>query len=268
MEKSIKSIKIALAVLCLLTGAACSDEPLTVTGKVVDESGNALSEVSVRACYSGWGWGEGEGYLVWDKDYCSKTTRTDADGLYVISFEGPASSRLRARKDGWVQAGSFDATQSRIVMARSEDYSARLREEANERALEHCRRQPLEPDTGYYCRVVLPEVRPVDLKYQGEVLAVTPLALEGERQTEAMFAVRGSFGAVDAFSREIVLKIDGEAQDLSFSIKNAKSGCDQDLHFLEFRMSDLDAWAGVQMDLIAPGAKAMFEVNMHTCSAE
>jgi hypothetical protein len=177
IRKLVTNIKFACAFLFLMTGVACSPDPLSITGKVVDESGNSLSDVSVWACYSGWGWGEA-GYLVWDKDYCSETTQSNHDGLYIITYKGPVSSRLRARKDGWVQTQSFNTTHSSIVLTRSEDHSSRLRDEANQRDLEHRQRRAWESETDYYCRVILPENQSVNLNYQDETLAITPTLLE------------------------------------------------------------------------------------------
>lgn len=96
--KIVSSIWSICTIPFLLTGIGCSYQPLTINGKVVDESGDALGNVDVRACYSGWGWSEEAGYLVWDKNYCSEPTQTNHDGLYTITYNGPTSSRLRARK--------------------------------------------------------------------------------------------------------------------------------------------------------------------------
>ena len=53
VKNLVSKIKFACLLTCLMTGTACSYEPLTITGSVVDESGNALSDVTVWACYSG-----------------------------------------------------------------------------------------------------------------------------------------------------------------------------------------------------------------------
>jgi hypothetical protein len=80
--------KAALTLLLLVAVIGCPYDPLTITGKVVDESGAALGDVTVWACYSGWGWPKG--HLGWDQDYCSETIQTNQDGRYVIKFKGPA----------------------------------------------------------------------------------------------------------------------------------------------------------------------------------
>ncbi len=79
-------IKIACAILFLSAGSGCSDEPITITGRVLDESGASVSGVAVSACYLGWGWSGHQ--LVWDKDYCSETVQTNSGGSYVINFRG------------------------------------------------------------------------------------------------------------------------------------------------------------------------------------
>ena len=55
---------------------SCAHEERPLTGKVVDESGNGIGRVAVRACYTGWGWSNGG--LVWDKPHCSETVLTDS----------------------------------------------------------------------------------------------------------------------------------------------------------------------------------------------
>ena len=261
-------IKAVVVIPFITTGIACSYEPLTISGTVVDETGNALSDVSVWACYSGWGWGKEEGYLVWDKETCSEAVQTDTDGMYAISFEGPVSSRLRARKEGWVQSDSYNTTHSRMVLIRSEDRSSRLRDAVKQSAVHHRKRKATENNRDYYCRVVLPENRPLRLRYQDEIIAVTPTILEDESQTLAMFAVQGSSKAVNAFTKELVLKIDGRVQNLSFSSKADDADCTEEQYFVEFMAQDMDAWGGATVDLLVPSVQAMFEVKTYTYPGE
>jgi len=263
IKKLVTNIKFAYTFLFLMTGVACSHDPLTITGKVVDESGKSLSDVSVWACYSGWGWSEAD-YLVWDKDYCSETTQTNQDGLYSIIFKGPVSSRLRARKDGWVQTQSYNTTHSRIVLIKREDYSSRLRAESIRLELKHRQRLPAESDTAYYCRVVLPEIQSVNLNYQNETLSISPAFLKLETENDTLFAIRGSSQAVKAFSSEMVLKINGETQDSNVLLKPVETSCRLDVHFLEVSTSDLNAWVEARVEILVPSISAMFE--MHTWS--
>jgi len=122
----VKIIKIAFICLILISEISCGYEydPLVIKGEVVDENGAPLSNVNVRAFYSGWGFSEGQ--LVWDNDYCSVTAQTNHEGDYVIYFKGPSSSRLRAWKEGWVQNQGYNTADSRIILTRNEYNNSRL----------------------------------------------------------------------------------------------------------------------------------------------
>lgn len=259
IKRLFTNIKFACTFLFLITGVACSHDPLTITGKVVDESDNSLSDVSVWACYSGWGWGEAN-YLVWDKDYCSETTQTNQEGLYSITFKGPVSSRLRARKDGWVQTQDYNTTHSRIVLIKREDYSSKLRAEAIQREQKHQQRLPGESDTDYYCRVVLPEIQSVNLNYQNESLSISPALLKLETENDALFTIHGSPQAVKAFSSEMVLKINGETQDSNMSLKPVETSCELNVYFLEVNTTELSALAETSIEILIPSISAMFEM--------
>lgn len=261
IKKLATNIKFACAFLFLMTGVACSHDPLTITGRVVDESGNSLSAVSVWACYSEWGWGEA-GYLVWDKDNCSETTQTNHDGLYIITFKGPVSSRLRARKEGWVQTQDYNTTHSSIVLTKSEDHRSKLRAESMQRELEHWQRLPGESETDYYCRVVLPETRSVNLNYQGGPLSITPALLKHDSQSDAIFAIRGSSAAVKAFSSEIVLQVNGATSDNNALFKSVETSCGLDVHFVGVSIPDLNASTDGQIEILVPSISAMFDMNI------
>jgi len=267
VKSLVSSIKLACLFTLLMIGTACSYEPLTIAGTVVDESGNALSDVTVWACYSGWGWADEAGYLVWDKDYCSETTQTNNDGLYVITFKGPVSSRLKARKEGWVQTQDYTPANSHIVLTSSEDYSVRLRTEAKQRVQEHQRRRAEESETAYYCRVIFQESRPINLSYQNETLAITPTLFESDDKSGALFAAVGSARAVAAFVSEVVLKVNGVAQESSFSLNSAETGCGQDVHFIEVRAPDFNKHSEAEVEMLIPSIKAMFDAKLHTLSA-
>lgn len=261
IKKIASLIRFICAIQFMLATTACSYDPLTITGRVVDESGNSLNNVSVWACYSGWGWGEA-GYLVWDKSYCSEITQTDLDGYYIITFKGPASSRLWAKKEGWVQTKDFNTTHSRIVLTKSEDHSARLRTEAKQRDLEQRRRRAEESETEYYCRVILPEIQSVNLNYQGEILAITPTLLVKDAQSDALFTVRGSFIAVNTFSDELVIKINSEAQGSNFSLKPVEASCGLDVHFIGGNISGLNAWPDARVEILVPSISTMFDMQL------
>lgn len=244
----------------MMVSTACSYDPLTITGKVVDESGNSLIDVSVRACYPGWGRGDA-GYLVWDKDFCSETTQTDQDGLFVITFKGPVSSRLMVSKDGWVQTQDYNTTHSRIVLTKSEDHSSRLRAEAKRRDLEHRQRLPEESETDYYCRVILPENQYVNLNYQDETLGITPTLLVNDVQIDALFAVRGSLTSVSTFSDELKIKIDGEVQENNISLMTLETSCDLGVHFIGVKFPGLKAWPDARVEILVPSISTMFDMQ-------
>ena len=260
IKKIATLIRFIFTMLFMMASTACSYDLLTITGMVVDESGNSLSNVSVRACYSGWGWGEA-GYLVWDKDFCSETTQTDQAGLYVITFKGPDSSRLMASKDGWVQTQGYNTTHSRIVLTKSEDHSSRLRAEAQRRDQENRQRLPEESEADYYCRVIFPEIRSVNLNYQDEILAITPTLLVKDAQSDALFTVHGSFTAVNTFLDELVVNINSEAQGSNFSLKPVESSCGPDVHFVKVNITGLNAWPDARVDILVPSISAMFDLQ-------
>ena len=260
IEKIAPCLKFVYTLLLLMTGVACNHDPLTVTGKVVDESGHALDDVSVWACYSGWGWGEA-GYLVWDKDYCSETSRTNQDGLYVITFNGPTSSRLKAQKDGWVQTQDFNAVHSDIVLTKSADYSSRLRTESMQREQQHRQRLPGEAETDYYCRVVLTKPKPVNLSYQNESVSITPALLRLDTPGAAVFAIRGSSRAVRDLSSEMVLKVNGETPG-HILFKALEANCGQDAHLLTVSVPGLNAWPDSRFEILVPSISAIFDLKV------
>lgn len=262
VKKSATAIRLACAFLFLVTGVACSHDPLTITGRVVDESGQPLSDVSVRACYSGWGQGEA-GYLVWDKDYCSETALTDPDGSYVITFEGPVSSRVHASKDGWVQTRDYNTTHSRIVLSKSADNRSRLSDEAKQAEREHRRRRAGESETDYYCRVILPGNQEVRLNAPNAPLAITPTLLVVDARSDALFAVRGSLAAASAFTEELVIKIHREVQSSKLSVKPVPSSCAPDVHFIGVHVPGLDAWPEAGVEFLVPSSNAMFDAHIH-----
>lgn len=265
VKKLPRNISLIALLFLVLSCTACGYDPLTITGTVVDEEGNALSGVSVWACYSGWGWSKEAGYLVWDKETCSETVQTNAEGLYSISFEGPDSSRLRVRKEGWIQSSDYNPGDSRIIMTRSEDYSARLRDSAKRRDEQRSRRKDAESDTNYYCRVVQSKASPVRLHYMDEILVISPRVLENENKTMAMFSVEGSSRAVSAFAGELKFLVNGKSQDLSFSTYAGGPDCAENLSFVEFKSQGTGARCDASVELLVPSVKAMFDANLHAC---
>lgn len=253
-------IKIACAFLLMTVDTGCTYETQTIAGKVVDESGVALSDVAVIACYSGWGWSSG--YVVWDKDFCSEPDLTNKDGSYVINFECPDVMRLRARKDGWTQTRDFNATDSQIILSKYEVYSekigteARLQEENSQQWL------PDESETEYYCRVILSKRRPVTLGYQGESLSVVPILLKSKGRDEVLFAVRGSSVAANSFAKEVVFRINGQVVKGNFSFRKGVKSCEPELYFIVTNISDLPLEKDNRFEIFVPGIRAMLDMQI------
>jgi hypothetical protein len=260
------AINLAWAFLILAAVPGCSSELRNITGRVVDESGHPMLEVAVTACYSGWGLSGGQ--LVWDKDYCSEPVLTSLDGLYVINFAGPEVMRLMAKKEGWVQTRDYNSRDPGIVLTRAEDYRARNKAEAGTRERKARRRSAGESDADYYCRVVLPEARPVVLKYQGESLSVTPSLLGSSDSREALFALRGSPRATRNFAGEVRLRVNGRSVNGKFSLGPAASACGSDIHFVRAIMPNSVEGNGGQVEILVPGISAMLDMQIWSASGE
>lgn len=259
-------IRIACVIIILIVAVGCTHESQTITGQVVDESGAALNDVVVTACYSGWGWSSG--YLVWDKNYCSQPVSTNSTGLYVINFKGPEFIRLRAKKDGWIQAQDFAPADSRITLTSSKDYSARATAEAKLREKIIRQRIPNETDTEYYCRVILSRSRPVTLQYKGERLAVTQSLFTYQNQNEALFALNGSATAARSFADEIQFKINGQRVNSKFSYRPVETTCKADIHFLGATIHDLQLLRDERLEILVPSHQAMFDMHVWNNSGE
>jgi len=110
--------------------------------------------------------------------------------------------------------------------------------------------------------VILPETRTINLSYHDEVLSITPTLLEHKVQSGALFAVRGSSRAVNAFSDEMVLKINGGVPDSNVSLKSVETSCGLDLHFIEINTPDLNASADARAEILVPSISAMFDMQL------
>jgi hypothetical protein len=122
--------------------------------------------------------------------------------------------------------------------------------------------QPDESKTGYYCRVIFPDIRPVKLSYKDETLSITPTILGYDNQNDALFAVRGSSRAVHEFSNEVVLKINGEAPDSNFSLMAIETSCGEDVYFIDVNIPGLNTWPDAGVELLIPSIKAMFNMQI------
>lgn len=251
-------IKIACAFLLLTIDSGCTYGNQTITGKVVDESGAALSDVAVSACYSGWGWSSG---VVWDKDYCSELILTNDDGLYIIDFKGPDVMRLRARKDGWIQTQDFTTKDSRIFLTKTAEYSARQAAETRLREENFRDRLPDESDAEYYCRVILSRVQPVTLDYRGEPLSIVPSLLIYDDHSDALFAVHGSSLAASSLAKEIVLRMNGQTVSGNFSFRSIVPTCKADIHFIEARIPALYLGKDERIEILVPSIHALLDMQ-------
>ena len=252
--------KIVCALLFLAANTSCAYETQNITGKVVDESGAALSDVAVSACYSGWGWSGG--YVVWDKDFCSEITLTNSDGSYVINFKGPDVMRIRARKDDWIQTQDFNTSDLRIFLTRSEEYIARQAIETRLREENLRQRLSDESDTEYYCRVILSRIRPVILKYQGEPLSIVPCLLKYDDHSDTLFAVRGSSMVVNSFANEVMFRINGKTVNSNFSFRSIVANCKSDIHFIEAKIPSSYLEKEERVEILIPSIHALFDMQI------
>jgi hypothetical protein len=119
-----------------------------------------------------------------------------------------------------------------------------------------------ESDTEYYCRVVSRDIRPVKLIYKDATLSITPAILGYENQSNALFAVRGSSKAVHEFSKEVVLKINGETPDSNFSRMAFETSCGEDVYFIDVNIPGLNTWPDSGVEIFVPSIKAMFDIQI------
>jgi len=246
--------------LPLLALAGCTDQEQQLSGQVVAESGAALGDVAVTACYSGWG--RSNGQLVWDKDYCSAPVATDRDGRYLINFSGPRSMRLRAKKAGWVQTRDFHSTQSRLVLTPLAAYQVRSAAAAKEREETFRDRRTGEIAADYYCRVILSRVRSIDLSYHAARLAVTPSLLRGDDPNRAFFALSGPAAATRSFCAETRIRINGQAVGAQLSPVPTETSCQAELQLIEVVVPAGIPTIAVPLELVVPSLGAMFELQI------
>ena len=258
----------AITLFFMMAIVGCSYSfPKTITGEAVNESGEALNDVAVRVCYSGWGWGD---YLIWDEDYCSDPVFTNSHGLYIINFSGfllpwsPASDSIKlwAKKEGWTQTKSVYIPNTRIIMANNE--KIRERRIAELRLTERNFQQQLtdESDADYYCRVILPETRSTTLIYHGERLSVTPTLLRSSVDHHAIFALSGTSNAVNSFSEEALLKSNRKIVNANFTLMPAAKSCKADIHFMSVNIPDLKGDTDREVEIFVPSIRAIFDIKI------
>lgn len=259
-------VKMFCALVWMMTNIGCSSETQTITGRVIDESGAALSGAEVTACYSGWGWSSG--LLVWDKNYCSKPVLTNNEGKYVINFSGADFIKLRAKKDGWIQTQDFNAKDSRIILIESQVHSSRKNAAAKLQEESFRKRLAGESDVAYYCRVIMPKARAVTVDYKKEALSIVPVLLKWDPQRVGLFAVSGSALAVNSLAREIVFRVEGQTLNGDFSLRSAERKCGQDISFIDFSNHNSHYEAAEGFEVFIPSIVAMFDMQTWDISAE
>lgn len=252
-------IKIVGAFLLLAAAAGCTYETQTIKGKVVDESGAALSDVAVSACYSGWG--RSSGYVVWDKEFCSELILTNNDGSYIIHIKGPEVMRLWAKKDGWIQTQDFNSKDSRIFLTKTAEYSARQAAETRLRGENFRNRLPAESVAEYYCRVILSKIQPVTMDYQGEPLSIVPSLLKFDNHSDALFAVQGSSMAANSFANEVVFRINGQTVNGNSSFRSVVTTCKSDIHFIEANIPGLYSGKDERIEIFVPSIRALLDMQ-------
>lgn len=245
--------------MLLLAIPGCSHEVRTISGQVVDESGSAVSGVALKACYSDWGWSNGR--LVWDKDFCSEPVTSDKDGHYRIRFRGPAESRLLLRKEGWLQTTDYHATDTRIVIVRSDLYNARRLQEQQARDEAFRKRRPDETAAAYYCRVIVPETRPVNLTYRDSKLAITPVLLTTDDGASNLLAIEGPPETVRSIAAELQLRADGASITNGGNLLNGTIGCASDYSFIAFSLTHRPA-PDTRLEILVPSISALFDADL------
>lgn len=260
VDNYVEVIKIVCSILFITATLACTRDPLTIEGEVVDESGSGLNGVTVTACYSGWGWSSGQ--LVWDKDYCSEPVVTNPEGLYVINFEGPDFIRLKARKNGWIQTQDFNAENSRIILIEKKVFSERIEAEASLLEENFRQRLPDESDSEYYFRVVIARSRLITLNYQGETVSIVPTILMSNYRSDAVFAVRGTPLTVNSFANEAIFKINGQTVSADFSFNEGEIVSAAGMYFIRATIPGLNMQADARLEVLVPSVHAMLDMKI------
>ena len=119
-----------------------------------------------------------------------------------------------------------------------------------------------ESDAAYYCRVIFPNIRPINLSYKDDILSFTPTLLGHDGRSNALFIVHGSYRAVNEFAKDAVLKINGESPYGRFSLMPVETSCGLDAHFIGVDIPGLITWPETGVELLVPSTKAMFDLHV------
>ncbi len=200
-------IIILVYVFVLLIGTGCTSYTSKLfEGKIVDEKGSPIQNVTVKLCYPGWKWDwsmAGGFPLTMGHPFCSESVVTDKFGNYKVIFSAPDSTTIIARKKDWIQTQSFLAKDGRVVLVRMEEYLHREKEKANKQETRDIQRRGNESNVDYYCRVIRKRSSQIELIYQGNrVKIVQTLLIDSGK---LVFSVAGPYDSVQALANDVTI---------------------------------------------------------------
>lgn len=114
----------------------------------------------------------------------------------------------------------------------------------------------------YYCRVIVPEFSPVNLKYKKEAISITPAFLDHDSQSDTIFAVHGLSRAVQEFSKEVVIEVNGAALNSNLSVLPVETSCGSGVHFISVKISDFNALSDTEFEILVPSSNAAFDMQI------
>ncbi|NKB98798.1 MAG: hypothetical protein GKR90_09945 [Pseudomonadales bacterium] len=239
----------------------------TIEGLVVSEAGAALSEVTVTACYLGWG--RSQGQIVWDKRFCSEPVLTDAAGRYVVAFEGPEYMTLHATKEQWQQIQDSSSLSTKIVLSNIAERNAEQAARAARIEAEFRMRREGETAPDYYCRVAAQRSQVVRLNYQNQTLSITQAALVLDEELDGtlngkdtlLFGLIAPESTSSTFVSELVFVVDGSPIAGEFELRAAPPDCGLGSHLVQATLP-LGRFSREQVGLLAPSVKAGWDMKI------
>ncbi len=262
---SIKNIQITVFLAASLLGSACtSHDSRLYEGKVFDQQGKPVSDVTVRICYIGWGLGEAGG-VIWDKVYCSETVVTDESGIYKVKFAAPPSAYLLARKKDWVQINNFLARDNRIILVQKKDYLRRQVEQEARKERIFLERKPNESNTEYYCRVIRKRSDKVTMNYRDHNVTFFQTLMHSGKP---LLAIKGSYDLVKPIADELIIREGmtngGKILYEKFIILPRNIACNKEIYFIQ---ADTLKYPSLpdnmhKVEATVPGMHAGFSMNI------
>ncbi|HFD32624.1 MAG TPA: hypothetical protein ENJ28_07985 [Gammaproteobacteria bacterium] len=227
-----------ILVFLVLAGTSCTSyETKLYEGKVVDEQGDPIQNVSIKLCYVGlsWDWNMAGGFpLTLDHAYCSDSVVTDQSGDYKVVFAGPPSTFIIARHPDWVQTKNFLANDNRVVLVRRDINKQRIAKKEKEREKVFRQRKPHESVFEYYCRVIRKRSNEIEIIYHGYQIKVSDALLV--HNDKAIFALYGPQDVVRDVAKEVVIGAIGlnDVQETTGNITvfPNTANCDSNTYFI------------------------------------